>query len=196
MAGLSGITATLLPSPCWPAPTHSTTRNADLAWPAAGLAAAGALSEVTGDRYVCDWPDGVRSAADGGVRTEAAPEPVTAATTASTHLGPGRVDYAVLTVRAAPVGMLGPRDELIESLVRHARECIRLLDEPSELLGRYRGCCATLGRRVAVSLAPTGSIRGTAIDIAPCGGLVVRSATGLTETVAVPTLRTVTLLDG
>ena len=169
-------------------------RNAELAWPAAGLAAASALSELTGDRYVCDWPDRVRCAVEASGGGDAAPEPATVAATASTHLGPGRVDYAVLTVRAAPVGMLGSRDALIESVVSHVAEGARLLDDPETLLGRYRECCATLGHAVAISLAPSGSKRGVATDIAPSGGLVVRSATGLTETVSVSALRTLTRL--
>lgn len=172
-------------------------RNADLAWLAAGLAAAGALGELTDDRYVCDWPDGVRSAAvvAGATGTDATLRSPSVAATASTHLGPGRVDYAVVVIRVAPVDMLGSRDALIDSLVRHARECARRLDDPVELLARYRACCATLGHRVAISLAPNGATRGVATDIAASGGLVVRSATGLAETVAVPALRRLSLLE-
>lgn len=172
-------------------------RHADLAWPAAGLAAADALSEFTGDGYVCDWPDRVRRAgvAAGIADSEATPGAPHVAATASTHLGPGRVDYAFVVIRVAPAGLLGARDGLVDALVRHARECARLLDDPAELLRRYRGCCATLGHRVAVSLAPTGSTRGVATDIATDGGLVVRSATGHAETVAVGALRGLSLLE-
>ena len=170
-------------------------RNADVAWAAAGLAAVGALGELTGDRYVCDWPDGVRCGATAAPGAGETTGVVDVAVTASTHLGPGRVDYAVLVVRAAPVGLLGPRDGLIESLVRHGRDAARLLDDPAELLDGYRACCATLGHRVAVSLVPNGATRGVATDIAADGGLVVRSATGLAETVAVTALRTLSLLD-
>ena len=170
-------------------------RHADLAWPAAGLAAAAALGEFSGDGYLCDWPDRLRRAGDAGDPESGAPAP-SVATTASTHLGPGRVDYAVLVIRVAPVGALGSRDGLIEALVRHARACAGLLDDPAELLRRYRACCATLGHRVAVSLAPTGATRGVATDIGAGGGLVVRSATGLAETVSVTALRELTLLDG
>lgn len=167
-------------------------RDADVAWLAAGLAASEALSEFTGGGYVCDWPDALRPAAAG---PGPGPGPARVATAAATQLGPGRVDYAVVVIRVAPAGALGSRDGLIESLVRHAREGARLLDDPAELLRRYRHCCATLGRRVAVSLAPTGSTRGLATDITTDGGLVVRSATGLAETVAVGALRTISLLE-
>lgn len=170
-------------------------RHADLAWPAAGLAGAAALGEFSGDGYLCDWPDGVHRAGGAGETDLTAP-PLSVATTASSHLGPGRVDYAVLAVRVAPIGALGSRDGLIESLVRHTRACAGLLDDPGELLRRYRGRCATLGHTVAVSLAPTGAIRGVATDIDAGGGLVVRSATGLAETVAVPALRSLSLLGG
>ena len=166
-------------------------RHADLAWPAAGLAAAAALSEFTGDGYLCDWPDSARPAT-----AEATAAPPVVAATASSHLGPGRVDYAVLVLRVAPVAALGSRDALIEPLVRHARACADLLDDPTELLRRYRSCCATLGHRVALSLAPTGMTRGVAADIDAGGGLVVRSATGLAETVAVTALRSLSLLEG
>lgn len=166
-------------------------RHADLAWPAAGLAAAAALSEFSGDSYLCDWPDSARRDT-----ADATAAPPVVAATAFSHLGPGRVDYAVLVVRVAPVAAVGPRDGLIESLVRHARAGADLLDDPAELLQRYRSCCATLGHRVALSLAPSGVARGVAADIDAGGGLVVRSATGLVEAVAVTALRSLSLLDG
>ena len=47
-------------------------------------------------------------------------------------------------------------------------------DGPEAVLGPYRERCATIGRRVKLDTA-TGIVEGTAVGIAPSGGLMVDS---------------------
>ncbi len=70
-----------------------------------------------------------------------------------------------------------------------------LLDDPAILVDTYRDKCATLGHAVSASLLPHGVARGTADTIDDRGALVLRSATGLTDSIAISALRDLQLID-
>ncbi len=175
--------------------------DADLAWLAAGLGAARALDALAGlehlcepavvadpgagpaldalagPEHLCEWPDTVLIDPPG--RAEVAVNAVCA-------LGPGRVDYAILTVRLGPASAFAPAVD--EALVDELRTAARLLDQPGELVAAYRRRCATVGRTVAVALLPHGSARGTVRGIGADGKLEIESPTGLVERIGVSSL--------
>ncbi|MFT4866159.1 MAG: biotin-(acetyl-CoA carboxylase) ligase [Ilumatobacter sp.] len=159
---------------------------ADLLWLAAGLGAADALGALTGATSRCRWPDGVEMDID---------SPPDVAITAVYELGPGRIEYAVLVVRVAPSLALGGRSALSDALVHSLRSAMSLLDDPTALLQTYRDQCVTLGQSVSASLLPHGVARGVADTIDERGALVLRSATGLTDSVAISALRDLRPVD-
>lgn len=159
--------------------------SAEVSWLAASLAAARALDECLGGRRLCLWPDAVVDEAD---------DAIDVAVTASCILGPGRVEYAALTIRVAPVDLADRRDLLTQALLEHLRSCASSLDEPSLVIDAYKARCATLGRAVELRLLPHGRRRGLAEDIAESGQLVLSSPTGLREQVAVAAINSVELL--
>ena len=158
----------------------------DLLWLAAGLGAADALGTLTGTTLSCRWPDGI------DIDTSDAPD---VAITALYELGPGRIDYAVLVVRIAPSEALGGRAVVADALVETLRSSMTLLDDPAMLVDTYRDRCVTLGRAVSATLLPHGVARGTAETIDDHGALVLRSATGLADSIAIPALRELQLID-
>ncbi len=165
-------------------PTALGPNEVDLVWLAAGLGVADAIGRLVGRPQECVWPDALDHDAGCAVSISAL-----------TQLGPGRIDHAVLIGRVAPAAAIGARGELSAALVGELRRAAAILDEPTALVAAYRSRCTTLGRRVSVALLPHGSLRGTARDIGPDGGLVVESATGLRETIAVPMLGRLRVLD-
>jgi BirA family biotin operon repressor/biotin-[acetyl-CoA-carboxylase] ligase len=125
---------------------------------AAGLAAAEACDEVAGVRTSLKWPNDVLvdEAKVGGILSEVVGDAVV--------VGLG------LNLDWAPEGAacLGPgvdRDRLLPVYLAG-------LDDPVDVLGRYRSRCATLGRRVRVEL-PDGSLEGVAAAVDGEGRLVV-----------------------
>lgn len=158
---------------------------AEVSWLAASLAAARALDESLGGRRLCQWPDAVVDVAD---------DALDVAVTASCTLGPGRVEYAALTIRLGPVELPDKRAVLTRALLGHLRTCASGLDEPSFLVDSYKARCATLGHAVELRLLPHGTMRGHAEDIDESGQLVLSSPTGLREHVAVAAINSVELL--
>ena len=174
--------------------------EAEVGWLAAGLAAADAIEELgVGGRGRARveprlwWPDQICWPAD-GERSDAM---VTVSLLAESILEPGRVAYAVLTVRfsSSRLGDRSEREQAAEVLVAALRRWGDRLDRPGEVASAYRSRCSTIGRVVAVGLSPHGSTRGTVADITGEGALVLRSSTGLTETFPVAATRTVEPLD-
>lgn len=153
----------------------------DLPWIATGLGAARALDDCFGPGHTCRWPDAAAGPGLGGKELSVS---------TSTSLGPGRVDYATMTVRVGPAG--ADRQMLIDRLVEHLRDAVGMLDEPDGLVAEYQSRCDLLGERVAVSLVPSGSARGIADRITGAGHLVLVSPTGLEETVPVASLGALT----
>ncbi len=158
--------------------------SADVGWVAASLAAVRALDSCLGGERSCLWPDSISGPGD---------DPDVAVNAACT-LGPGRVELAVLAVRAGPVTSPDQRTELVESLLDRLRETALMLDDPYPLLDAYRARCSTLGRAVELRRLPHGTIRGLAADIDDAGRLVLESPTGLKERIAVSALNSVRVL--
>ena len=116
------------------------------------------------------------------------------AVTASCTLGPGRVEYAALTIRVGLIDVPDKRAMLTEALLEQLRACGSDLDSPSVVVDSYKARCATLGRAVELRLLPHGTRRGRAEDVDASGQLVLSSPTGLREQIAVAALNSVTLL--
>ena len=163
----------------------------ELGWLAASLGAASALSQVTGVRYECGWPDRIDPSTGAGT----GPSAFEVAVSSVGHLGPGRIDHIVMIVRIAAPAQTGPLTEIAPHVVEQVRIAGRLLDEPGQLLDRYRETCSTLGRRVSLTLLPHGSVRGRARDVDHAGSLMLESPTGLVESVAVAMLGRLDVID-
>ncbi len=166
-------------------PSALAVASAEVSWLGASLAAVRALDEGLGGQRSCLWPDSVLDAED---------DEIDVAATASCTLGPGRVEYAVLTIRVGPIDRRDKRAALTDALLQHLRVCAFDLDEPSVVVDSYKARCATLGRLVELRLLPHGTSRGLAEDVHETGRLVVCSPTGLREEFAVATVGSVTLL--
>ena len=158
----------------------------DVSWAAASLAAARALEDCRSGRRSCLWPDLIRCEPN---------DDVDVAVGAACTLGPGRVEFAVLTARAGPVVSPQERSHMVDALLLHLRRLATDLDDPGGILDEYRGRCSTIGQTVEVQMLPHGTIRGSAEDIDNAGRLVLVSPTGLRERIAVATLNKVTLLQ-
>lgn len=159
---------------------------ADVSWAAASLAAAQALENCRDGRRFCLWPDLIEGEPS---------DDLEAAVGAACTLGPGTVEFAVLTVRAGPVTVPEERSRMTDALLMHLRSLAAGIDDPASILDEYRRRCATLGQAVEVALLPHGTMRGLAEDIDDAGRLVLESPTGLREQVAVGALNKVTLLQ-
>lgn len=159
--------------------------SADVSWTAASLAAAQALDECQGGQQYCLWPDLMLDEADDDVEVAIA---------ASCALAPGRIEFAVLTVRVGGVESPDQRAMFTDALLRHLRSHASGLDHPALMVDAYKTRCATLGQLVELRLLPHGTMRGSAEDIDEYGRLVLCSPTGLREEIAVAALDSVTLL--
>lgn len=155
----------------------------DLAWLAASLGAARALDPAASHEHRCEWPD-----------TVLAPGGAEVVVNAVCALGPGRVDYAILTVRLGPAAAFDPPVDA-DGLVGELRAAARLLDEPDELVAAYRKRCATVGCTAAVALLPHGAARGTVRGIGADGRLEIESPTGMVERIAVSSFSSLRKLD-
>lgn len=150
----------------------------DAVWLAGGLAAARAAEAVGGRPLATWWPDLV-------VDPETGTEVGTVK--AEVQLGPGQVRIAVVTVRMDLERLqLGPgrRDDLLEAL-------LSAFDQAGDELGEgtaatsYEGRCRLLGERLKVTLRPRGETRGVAKGVDARARLVLESATGMVERIAV-----------
>ena len=159
--------------------------SADVAWAAAGLAAARALDDCRPGRRSCLWPDLIACEP---------PDGLAVATTAACTLGPGRIDLVVLTARAGPLMSSNERAEVTDALLHHLRALAADLADPGSILDAYRSRCATLGQSAELQLLPHGAMRGRAEDIDDAGRLVVASPTGLREQIPVAMIKSVRLL--
>ena len=142
-----------------------------------------ALDGGGGREHRCEWPD-----------TVLAPGGAEVVVSAVCVLGPGRVDYAILTVRLGPVAAFDPQVGA-DGLVGELRAAARLLDEPGELVAAYRRRCATVGCTAAVALLPHGAARGTVRGIDADGRLEIESPTGMVERIAVSSFSSLRKLD-
>lgn len=178
----------------------------DLPWLAASLGAARALDAASGRRHELDadeayGPDTARAldAASHEHRCEwpdmvLAPGGAEVVVNAVCALGPGRVDYAILTARLGPAAAFDPPVDA-DGLVGEMRAAARLLDEPDELVAAYRRRCATVGCTAAAALLPHGAARGTVRGIGTDGRLEIESPTGMVERIAVSSFSSLRKLD-
>lgn len=166
-------------------PVTLASTSAEVSWLAASLAAARALDGYLGGHRSCLWPDALFHEAG---------DAIDVAVTASCTLGPGRVEYAALTIRVGPVDLPDRRAMLTQALLQQLRTYGPGLDEPSVVVDSYKADCATLGHAVEVRLLPHGSRRGLAEDVDESGRLVLSSPTGLRELIAVAEVSSVELL--
>lgn len=167
-------------------PTDLDPRSEDLVWLAANLAAVRALDRLTGAQHSSIWPDEILLPRNEGG--------LTVATTAATQLGPGRVEYGLMTVRIADPSALGADDEIAAAVIDELRGAAPLLDDPAALITIYRDRCATIGSQVKAKLLPSGTSQGTAETVTDVGALVIVTSTGLRETLAIASTRSVTRL--
>lgn len=125
---------------------------------AAGVAAAEACESVAGMPIHLKWPNDVLCAEGklGGILSELVGDAVV--------VGLG-VNLSWAPPGAARLASDVDRDGLLAAWLSG-------LDEPSDVLARYRARCSTLGRRVRVEL-PGERVEGTAGDIDAQGRLVV-----------------------
>lgn len=166
-------------------PDHLGPASADVGWAAASLAAARALDGCREGRWSCLWPDLIVCDPDDDLEV---------AVNSACTLGPGRIEFAALTVRVGPVVLPQERSRLTDELLVHLRELASGLDDPASVLDAYRDRCSTLGQAVELRLLPHGTMRGLATDIDDAGQLVLESPTGLRERVGVASLNEVRLL--
>ena len=157
----------------------------DVGWAAGSLAAVRALDDCRAGQRSCLWPD--------SIECEPADDLQVAINSACT-LGPGRVEFAALTVRVGPVVVPEERSRIIDAMLVHLRDLASGLDDPAAILGGYRDRCSTLGQAVELRLLPHGTMRGLATDIDEAGQLVLASPTGLRERIAVASLKDVRAL--
>jgi BirA family biotin operon repressor/biotin-[acetyl-CoA-carboxylase] ligase len=130
---------------------------------------------VAGFRPDLKWPNdllvGARKLA--GVLSEALPGAVVMGMGLNVAWPPEPTELAISASSAAgrPVG----RDDMLASYLGHlAVRLVQWEDDPDGLHHAYRASLSTLGREVRVELA-SGTIEGTAVDVAPDGQLVVVS---------------------
>lgn len=98
---------------------------------------------------------------------------------ASVHgeLGPGRVDWAVVTMLVrGPADHPGAARTLLDSFDAYRHR------EPEQVVAAHRERCSTLGRQVVARMIPLGPagpvITGTAVDLRADGALVVQTERG------------------
>jgi len=158
--------------------------EADIAWILAASAGVRSLQHLGLERSECQWPD-VLCVGDHPVGRSFA----------RTFLGPGVIDFAVLSVRLDIGELLSHgsidastlEEAVTEELDRAAVLSSRV--DTTEIRREFIGLCRTVGQTIEVDLKPKGYIRGTVVDLAESGGIVVESATGMREVVTVDSLR-------
>ncbi len=166
--------------------------SSDVVWAAASQAAARATEDQFGCKCSCLWPDQVLcDDAEASTSSDASGFEVSVTTTCA--LGPGRIDFALLTVRAGPVRDTNARALYVDHLIQRLRQSAADLVEPESVIGDYQSRCVTLSKPVELRLLPHGTMRGIATSI-DRGRLVVTSPTGLQEKINVANINTVTLL--
>lgn len=158
-------------------------RSERLLWLAASLAVAKAVATVTGMETSTIWPDQVIVAG--------APSAV-ALVNARAQLGPGRIDHAILAVRARFDGIGADVDRAsaeLEVMAQLDAAMAEVEADPGQLLASYTETSGLVGRRVRVDLLPRGEARGEVIAFDPEGQLVLRSPTDMLERVSPAVLR-------
>lgn len=162
----------------------------DVAWLVAGLAGAMGAEEAGGAPVRTWWPDRLVD----GDGTEVA------SLHATIQLGPGRIKYAVITVRidAQTLGLAGEegRDRLLEGIVRATDSVVADLEHTgaAAVAEAYSQRCALVGQRLKLALRPKGETRGLVRRVDPSAHLELESAGGLAERIGVDQLRQLNII--
>ena len=161
-----------------------TVDDADAAWLVSGLLACKSIAATSARLPATFWPDRVIDRDDG---TELA------MTKAEVQLGPGRVRFAVVTLRF-DLRRLGVEREVMIDAVEGARVDSGSSLDDAEFVGReYSERCALLERDVRLALLPRGETRGRVRTVDRSARLQIESSTGMVERIGIHSLRTLEL---
>lgn len=161
----------------------------DASWLIAGLLAMRAVDAVLPGRVGLWWPDALVDAEN---LAEVAP------LKADIHLRPGHVAAAVLTFRFDLDGLrltTSDREPLLDALLAASDELSGIADGAT-LAGWYQPRCVLMQRRLKIALLPRGETRGIGTGIDRHARLVIQSATGMVEQVAVDETRSIEIVAG
>lgn len=153
-------------------------RAHDRLWVAAQVAATRAISTVSANMTVrAGWPD--------PVEIQGAPA---AFVNVTCQLGPGRIELAIIALRAADASLL-PSAECFRNEVLVA---VDLAVNDFDLLAcEHTDLSAVQGRAVRVFLLPRGETRGTVTGVGPDGQLRIETSTGMVELLDASSVRRV-----
>lgn len=157
-----------------------------LLWLSVSLAATQACDAAASGEHAALWPDGVERESDGERCCY---------TNVSVQLGPGRVEHAILSVRADLAKLEVTHEDLLSALMPSIKSTVSLLEsDPLALINSFSDRCTMVNRQVKVRLLPRGQARGRVAAIGPEGFMVLESATGMLERVAPASLHSVEVL--
>lgn len=164
--------------------------EADIAWILAALAGVKTIQNLGLELGKCQWPD-VLCIGDRSVGRSFA----------KVFLGPGSIDFAVLSVRLDVGELLSyvvtdastVEAAATEELNRAAVLSTRV--DAADIRREFIPLCRTIGQTIEVDLKPKGYARGSVVDLAENGGIVIESSTGMREIVTVDSLRRVRLVS-
>jgi len=158
--------------------------EADVAWILAAIAGVRTIRNLGLQRSECQWPD-VLCVGDRPVGRSFA----------KAFLGPGSIDFAVLSVRldlGEILSYVTTDVSAVESAVTEQLDRAAVLStnvDTTEIRREFIGLCRTIGQTIEVDLRPKGYARGSVVDLAESGGIVVESSTGMREVVTVDAFR-------
>ena len=151
---------------------------------ATGLAAAAAARRVAGTEVALKWPNDVLAPDGrklGGILLERVERPGAAAAVIGVGLNVSQAEDELPVPQATSLALAGAPDvdraELLGALVAELDSRLAQWAAGEDLRAAYVERCATLGRRVRVTV-PGGEVLGEAVDVDQHGQLVVRTDTG------------------
>ena len=158
--------------------------EADVAWILAALAGVRTIRNLGLQQSECQWPD-VLCVGDRPIGRSFA----------KAFLGPGSIEFAVLSVRL-DVGELlscvATDASVVEAAASEELDRAAVLSrnvDTADIRREFIGLCRTIGQTIEVDLKPKGYARGRVVDLAESGGIVVESSTGMREVVTVDAFR-------
>lgn len=161
-----------------------------LLWLATSLATVQAMDQVLERAHEIVWPDTICTS--DGVRI--------CSTNVAVQLGPGRIEHAILVVRA-DLAVLGAdrakvnAANLVDALTANLGSAVAQLEaDPLTTIDLFTERCSIIDRRVNITLLPRGQARGTVAAVDADGFLVLQSNTGMLERIAPSSLRSIEAL--
>jgi biotin-(acetyl-CoA carboxylase) ligase len=116
------------------------------------------------------------------------------------QLGPGRIEHAILVLRAnlAVLGADRARisaANLVEALTLNLSSAVAQLEvDPLTTIDQFTERCSIIDQRVNITLLPRGQARGQVAAVDADGFLVLKSNTGMLERIAPASLRRIDML--